>query len=68
MIDLDTPEDLELVLLENASPKKSISYLWQIKKNHFRSSFSPASIKPKRNARTNLDIRDGGASTLAKDV
>ena len=68
MIDLDTPEDLELVLLENASSKKSISYLWQIQKNHLRPSFSPASIKTKRKARTNLDIRDGGASTSAKDV
>jgi 2-phospho-L-lactate guanylyltransferase len=68
MIDLDTPEDLELVLLENASSKKSISYLWQIKKNHLRPSFSPASIKTKRNARTNLDIRDAGASKSAKDV
>jgi hypothetical protein len=68
MIDLDTPEDLELVLLENASSKKSISYLWQIKKNQLRPSFSPASIKPKTNARTNLGIRDGGSSTSAKDV
>jgi 2-phospho-L-lactate/phosphoenolpyruvate guanylyltransferase len=35
MIDLDTPEDLRLVLTKNASTKKSISYLWKIKKNHF---------------------------------
>jgi 2-phospho-L-lactate/phosphoenolpyruvate guanylyltransferase len=69
MIDLDTPEDLELVLLENASSKKSISYLWQMKRNHLHPSFSPASIKPKTKTRTNLDTMDGGgASVAARDL
>lgn len=69
MIDLDTPEDLEHVLLENASSKKSISYLRLMKTNHWHPSFSPASIKPKTKTRTNLDTMDGsGASVTARDL
>ena len=57
MVDLDTPEDLELVLSEKISSKKSISYLWQLKDNHFDpspspSSSSPAQLEPKTKTRT----------------
>jgi 2-phospho-L-lactate guanylyltransferase len=62
MVDLDTPEDLELVLSEKISSKKSISYLLQLKKNHFdpSSSSSPAQMEPKTKTRTrsNLEKND----------
>lgn len=52
MIDLDTPEDLQLVLSKDASAKKSISYLWKIKKNHFGSSSASVSIKTESETKT----------------
>ena len=61
MVDLDTPEDLELVLSEKISSKKSISYLWQLKKNHFDPfSSSPAQLERKTKTRTRrtLEIND----------
>lgn len=48
MIDLDTPEDLPLVLSSNASPNKSISYLRKIWKNSFSSSFASAEVAQQR--------------------
>lgn len=44
MIDLDTPEDLSLVLSSNTSPNKSISYLRKIRKNS--SSLTSAAAAP----------------------
>ncbi len=65
MIDLDTPEDMQLVLSKGASAKKSISYLWKIKKNHFGSSSTSTTLKSETKAKNNPDTTDT-ASTSAR--
>ncbi len=45
MIDLDTPADLRLVLSKDAPAKKSVSYLREIKKNHFGSFSALGAVK-----------------------
>ena len=67
MVDLDTPEDLRLVLSKDASAKKSISYLWKIKKDHFGASSASATVKTGTNTRKNPDSSDL-PSTSARDL
>lgn len=65
MIDLDTPEDLRLILGSDAPSNKSISYLRKIGKNIFRSSL--ASAAPLTQWETIMYTTDC-ASTSAKDI
>jgi len=67
MIDLDTPEDLRLVLSKDSSGKKSISYLWKIKKNHFGSSSASTIIKTKTKTKKNPDTIES-TSISARDL
>jgi len=67
MIDLDTPEDLRLVLSKDASAKKSISYLWKIKKNHFGSSSASTITKAETKTKKNPDTIDS-TSTSTRDL
>jgi 2-phospho-L-lactate/phosphoenolpyruvate guanylyltransferase len=63
MIDLDTPEDMRLVLSKGVSAKKAISYLWKIKKNHFGSFSTSTSIKTETKARKYPDISDSSSTS-----
>jgi 2-phospho-L-lactate/phosphoenolpyruvate guanylyltransferase len=67
MIDLDTSEDLRLVLSNAVSAKKSISYLWKIKNNHFSSSFTSTTIRTETGGINNKDPSDL-ASTSVRDL
>ena len=67
MIDLDTPEDLLLVLSKDASAKNSISYLRKIKKNSFGSSTTSATIKTETKTELNTDSTDS-ASRPVRDL
>jgi len=58
MIDLDTPEDLRLVLSIDTSAKKSISYLQRIIKNRFGPSFSSGFMKTETKTKENPDASD----------
>ena len=61
MIDLDTPEDLRLILTKDALANRSISYLWEIG----RYQLAPASRSNilKREAKTRTNATDGPATT-----
>jgi 2-phospho-L-lactate guanylyltransferase len=67
MVDLDTPEDLRLVLSKDASAKKSISYLWKIQKNHFGASSASTTVKTGTNTRKNPDLPNR-PSTSSRDL
>jgi 2-phospho-L-lactate/phosphoenolpyruvate guanylyltransferase len=67
MVDLDTPEDLRRVLSKHTSVKKSISYLWKIKKDHFGASSASATVKTGTITRKNPDLSDR-PSTSARDL
>jgi 2-phospho-L-lactate guanylyltransferase len=67
MIDLDTPDDARLVLSKGVSAKKSISYLWKIKKSFFGSSSRSATLKTEAIAKNSPDIIDT-ASASARDL
>jgi hypothetical protein len=63
MIDLDTPEDLRLVLGMGVSAKKSISYLWKIKRSFFGSSPRSVPLKTETIAKNNPDTTDTTSSS-----
>jgi 2-phospho-L-lactate guanylyltransferase (CobY/MobA/RfbA family) len=67
MIDLDTPEDLQLVLSGNISLNKSISYLRKIMKNHSDSSYASNTIATPGNLGKNNDTIDC-ASTYPREI
>lgn len=67
MIDLDTPEDVRLVLSKGVSAKKSISYLWKIKRSFFGPSSRSAPLKTETIAKNNPDKADT-ASTSARNL
>jgi 2-phospho-L-lactate guanylyltransferase len=64
MIDLDTPEDLRLVLSKEASEKKSISYLRKIKKKRFGSSYTSAIVKSEVKTKRNLEATDPASKSV----
>lgn len=67
MIDLDTPEDLQLVLSGNVSLNMSISYLRKIRKEHSDSSYASNTIATHRNLGKNNDTADC-ASTYPREI